>query len=117
MFDSSIRLKQINTGELASFILGLINSPSGTIIPSGSGIYNLGSISDPYQNIYSEELNLVSGINFGNTSFTAYISNGAGVINVGGYLITSSGIDEGNYISIQGPSGSSGFARNSRPLW
>lgn len=111
-FDSTIRLKQINQTELASFVSGILatlNMPniSGSFTPSGSGIYNVGSSSHPYGSFFGNQLNLASGsgINFGNVNFNAYISGGNAYVNIGGYLISSSG---NNAILIQGPSGSAG---------
>ena len=76
-FDSTIRLKQINQSELTGFVSGLIALlaplPSGNIIPSSSGVYNLGSTTEYYKNLYLNALNLPanSGIYFGNTFPTA----------------------------------------------
>jgi hypothetical protein len=110
-YDSTIRLRQINQAELSGFVTGLFSSfpqqsISGNIIPSASGVYNVGSSGSPYSKVYTNQLNITSGsgIYFGNTLFNAYTSGGAGVINVGGYTINSSG----NFISIQGPQGIQG---------
>ena len=116
--DSSIRLRQINQSELSGFVSGLFSlfglpSISGSFIPSGSGIYNLGSSTYPYAQAFVNQLNVPSGsgISFGNTSFTAYVSGGVAVLNVGGISITSA--DDAIYIQgpsgLQGPSGATGI--------
>lgn len=111
MFDSTIRLKQLNQNELTSFVSGLFASfplpnISGNLVPSGSGNYNVGSSLHPYANLFSNQLNLASGsgIHFGNTPFNAYVSGNVGYINVGGYTFSS----DGNNVFIQGPSGVAG---------
>lgn len=109
--DSLIRLNQIYQPELSGYIASIINSlltfnTSGDIIPSGSGIKNLGSQTNYYKNLYVNGISVPSGsgITIGNTFFTAYSSGGAGIVQVGDYQITSSG----NFISIQGPQGIQG---------
>jgi hypothetical protein len=111
-FDSTIRLKQINQTELASFVSGIFSlfslpNVSGSFTPSGSGTYNVGSSLHPYGQMFANQLNLASGsgINFGPTNLNAYVSGGNAYINIGGYLISSSGT---NAIFIQGPSGATG---------
>jgi hypothetical protein len=109
-FDSTIRIRQINQSELSGFVIGAIPSVasqiSGNIIPSGSGVYNLGSLTNYYKNVYSNGITLPSGsgIQIGSSFLTAYSSGGAGVVQIDGYKITSSG----NFISIQGPQGIQG---------
>jgi hypothetical protein len=109
--DSLIRLNQIYQPELSGYIASIVNSlltfnTSGDIIPSGSGIKNLGSETNYYKNLYVNGISVPSGsgITIGNTFFTAYSSGGAGIVQVGDYKITSSG----NFISIQGPQGIQG---------
>lgn len=111
-FDSTIRLKQLNQAELSGFVSGifsLFSQPniSGNLIPSGSGVYNVGSALYPYAQMFANQYNIASGsgINFGPTNLNAYISGGNAYINIGGYLISSSGT---NAIFIQGPSGVAG---------
>ena len=110
-FDSTIRLRQLNQPELSGFISGIISSSpkqdiSGNIIPASSGVYSLGSSTSYYNNIYTNQLNLPSGsgIKIGGSFLTAYSSGGAGVVQIDGYKISSSG----NFISIQGPIGPTG---------
>ena len=117
-FDSTIRLKQINQSELTGFVSGLIALlaplPSGNIIPSSSGVYNLGSTTEYYKNLYLNALNLPanSGIYFGNTFVNAYTQGAAGVLSIGGYIISSSG----GSIFIQGPSGATGATGATGPI-
>jgi len=109
-FDSTIRVRQINQTELSGFVVGVVPSSSyllsGNITPSGSGVYNLGSSTNYYKNVYSNAITLPSGsgIQIGSSFLTAYSSGGAGVVQIDGYKITSSG----NFISIQGPQGIQG---------
>jgi len=110
-FDSSIRVRQLNQTELSGFVYGVISlfpqiNISGNIIPSGSGVFNIGSSTYPYAQIFANQLNIPSGsgINFGNTSFNAYTSGGYAYINVGGVSIASNQ----QSIYIQGPSGVAG---------
>ncbi len=110
--DSTIRVRQLNQPELSGFVSGVISlypqiAPSGNIVPSGSGIYNLGASSYPYSHVYSNEINLPSGgsgIKFGNTNFYAYVSGGSAYINVGGISISSTG----ESFFLIGPSGATG---------
>jgi hypothetical protein len=109
--DSTIRLRQLNQAELSGFVSGVFSlfpkvNISGSIIPSGSGIYDLGSATYPYAKAFFNQLNINSGsgINFGNTSFRAYTSGSVAYINIGGITISSSGEN----IYIQGPSGVAG---------
>jgi hypothetical protein len=111
MADSTIRVRQLNAAELTSFVSGVINAypkttVTGSIIPSGSGVANLGSSSYPYSQIYANQLNLPSGsgINFGPSFFRAYNSGGFAYVSVGGVTISSSG----DYVYIAGPSGKQG---------
>lgn len=109
--DSLIRLNQIYQPELSGYIASIINSlltfnTSGDIIPSGSGIRNLGSETNYYKNLYVNGISVPSGsgITIGNSFFTAYTSGGAGIIQIDNYLITSSG----DFVFIQGPQGIQG---------
>ena len=109
--DSLIRLNQIYQPELSGYIANIVSSlltfnTSGDIIPSGSGVQNLGSETNYYKNLYVNGISVPSGsgITIGNTFFTAYSSGGAGIVQIGEYTITSSG----NFISIQGPQGIQG---------
>jgi hypothetical protein len=111
MADSTIRVRQLNAAELTGFVSGVINAypkttVTGSIIPSGSGVANLGSSSYPYSQIYVNQLNLPSGsgINFGPSFFRAYNSGGFAYVSVGGVTISSSG----DSIYIAGPSGKQG---------
>ena len=95
--DSSIRLRQLNQAELSGFVSGIFSLlsqptvPTGNIIPSNSGVSTIGSPAYPYFGGYFNQVNLPSGsgINFGNTSFTAYTSGGFACVNVGGVTISS----------------------------
>lgn len=109
--DSLIRLNQINLSELSGYIASIFDTLpkqniSGNLVPSQSGVYSLGSSSNYYKNIYVNGVSLPSGsgIKIGNSFLTAYTSNGAGIIKIDDYEITSSG----NFISIQGPQGIQG---------
>lgn len=109
--DSLIRLNQLNLSELSGYIASVFNSfpqqnISGNLTPSGSGVYSLGSSTNYYKNVYVNGISIPSGsgITIGNSFVTAYTSGGAGVIQIDGYLITSSG----DFISIQGPQGIQG---------
>ena len=109
--DSTIRLRQLNQPELSGYIVSVFAAQSqlntsGNIVPSGSGVYNLGSTSNYYKNVYSNGLTLPSGsgIQIGSSFVTAFTSGGAGVVKIDNYTIVSSG----NFISIQGPQGIQG---------
>ena len=112
---SQIKVRQISPTELSGFVNGtMFSSLSGTginiggnIISTGSGLYSLGGTNHYFKNLYTNNINIPSGsgIMFGNTSLTAFTSGNAGVLNVGGYTITSSA----TALSIIGPSGPSGL--------
>ena len=109
--DSTIRLRQLNQAELSGFVSGIFSlfpqaNTSGNIVPSQSGVFNIGSSSYPYAQGFFNQLNIHSGsgINFGNTSFRAYTSGSNAYLNVGGIIISSTG----DNIYIQGPSGATG---------
>lgn len=113
--DSLIRLRQLNQTELSGFIGPvLFSSLRGTgltisgnnLIPSGSGIWNLGSSGQPFNALYVEDLVIPSGsgIHFGSNFFTAYTSGSSAVVKVNNFVITSSG----NSLAIVGPPGPSG---------
>ena len=109
--DSTIRLRQLNQAELSGFVSGVFDllpkiDISGDIIPSGSGLFDLGSILYPYSEIFANQLNIASGsgVYFGNTPFRAYSSGGFAYVDIGGTVISSSGEN----IYIQGPSGVAG---------
>lgn len=103
MADSTIRLRQLNQTELGNFVSGILSAYpktniSGDIVPSGSGVYHLGSASNPYSSLFT------SGIYFGNSNFYAYSSGGNAYVSIDGITISSSG----SSILIQGPSGAIG---------
>jgi hypothetical protein len=112
---STIRVRQINSGELNNFvsqavlqtlsITGL--SIGGNIIPTSSGIYSLGNTGLYFNNLYANQVNLPSGsgISFGPNTFTAYTSGGGAVFKVNNYTLTSSA----QGLSIIGPQGNSGL--------
>lgn len=115
-YDSLIRLRQLNTGDIYNFISqniepilsgeGLNLTSNGSILPTINNISNIGSATLPYYQGYINQLNLASGsgIYFGPTFFNAFTSGNAGIIQVGGYTITSN--SQG--LSIIGPTGPSG---------
>lgn len=109
--DSTIRIRQLNQPELSGFVSGVFNflpkiNISGSLISSGSGIADIGSLTLPYSKVFANQLDIASGsgINFGDTSFRAYNSGGFAYVDIGGTTISSSGEN----IYIQGPSGVAG---------
>lgn len=113
--DSSIRIRQINNLDLSGFVNGCIIPmltqsgyafTSTGLIPSGSGIYNLGSYNNYFNDIFIENIYLPSnsGIWFGSNFFTAYTSGTNAVVQVGPYSIVAN--TQG--YSIIGPTGPSG---------
>lgn len=112
--DSTIRLRQLNQGELSGYISRVVLpalrssglNVSGDILPTGSGILNLGSSFLPFKQVYAKELNLPSGsgVWFGSTFFTSYTSGNQAIIKVDGYTISSSPTG----LSIIGPTGPTG---------
>ena len=115
--DSQIRLRQLNQVDISGYITQVIpvamkNSGllwSGfNLIPTGSGIFDLGTAALPFDDIYLNKLHVPSGsgIFFGSTLFTAYYSGNNAVLSFGSYAITTS--PQG--LSIIGPSGSQGFS-------
>lgn len=115
--DSSIRLRQLNQPDLSGYISqvtfvalkasGL--SFNGTaMIPSGSGLVDLGTQSLPFDNVYANGISLPSGsgIDFGNIRLTSYYSGNNAVIKLGSYYFTTN--PQG--LSIIGPSGNIGLS-------
>lgn len=112
---SQIKVRQISPSELSGFVNGAtFSSLSGTginiggnIAPTISGLYSLGDTGHYFQNLYTNNVIIPSGnsINFGGTTLSAYTSGNAGILNVGGYTITSTS----TALSIIGPSGPSGY--------
>lgn len=113
--DSLIRLRQLNQVDLSGYIAQVVPKAlmssgltlSGlSLIPTGSGLYNLGSTGRYFGSIFANNLTIPSGsgITFGNTTFTAYYSGSNAVLKFGDYYISSS--PQG--ISIIGPSGEVG---------
>jgi collagen type VII alpha len=113
-FDSYIRLRQLNQPELSGYISRVVFptlrtsgiNVGGDTLPTGSGIFNLGSESFPWNQIWASGLFIPSGsgVNFGNTFFTAYTSGNQAVIKVGSYTFSSSPTG----LSIIGPTGPTG---------
>jgi collagen type VII alpha len=112
--DSLIRLRQINKPELSGYI-SQVTFPAlrtsginvgGSIVPTGSGIYSLGSSSFPFNQVYAREVIIPSGsgIWFGPNFFTAYTSGSDIVLKLNTVTITSSPTG----LSIIGPSGAQG---------
>jgi hypothetical protein len=111
MADSTIRVRQLNQTELSGFVSGVFSSypkvnVSGSIIPSGSGISDIGSSSFPYSKIYTNQINITSGsgVYFGPSFFKAFNSGGFAYLNIGGITMSSSG----DNVYIAGPSGKQG---------
>jgi hypothetical protein len=112
--DSYIRLRQLNQPELSGYISRVVFpalrtsgvSIGGSVLSTGSGISDLGSASLPWDEIYAKGLLLPSGsgVYFGNTFVTAYVSGSEAVIKVGGYTFSSSPTG----LSIIGPTGPTG---------
>jgi collagen type VII alpha len=112
--DSLIRLRQLNQPDLSGFISQVLFpalrtsgiSVGGDILPTGSGIFDLGSAASPYDAIYGKRIFVPSGsgIFFGNDFFTAFQSGGTGVIRINNITITSSA----QGLSIIGPTGPTG---------
>ncbi len=123
MADSTIRLRQINLGDLSGFFS---RSLSGTlaatglilnsgVFPTASGTENLGSPSNPFNQIYANQLTIPSGsgIYFGTTFVNAFVSGATGFLRVGNYTLSSSPtgltlIGSSGSIGLTGPTGPSG---------
>lgn len=115
--DSLIRLRQLNQPDLSGYISQVVfaalkasglNFSGLALVPSGSGVFDLGTQSNPFDSLSVNNINIPSGsgINFGNINFTAYYSGSNAVLRVGTYYITTS--PQG--LSIIGPSGSQGLS-------
>lgn len=115
--DSLLRLRQLNQPELSGYITQALFpairasgiSFSGlSMVPTGSGVYNLGTPARVFGNVYVNQILMPSGsgINFGGVPFTAYTSGTSAVVRVGDYYITTS--SQG--VSIIGPSGVQGLS-------
>lgn len=115
MSDSLIRLRQLNQPELSGYIGQTLfpiiqksgfNFSSSAFYPSGSGVLDLGTISQPFDSVYTNNITVPtnSGINFGNTFVSAYTDSTDGYISVGGHIISSSPTG----ISFVGPIGPQG---------
>lgn len=112
--DSLIRLRQLNKPDISGYITQVLFpalltsgiSVGGSILPSGSGIFDLGATGLPYRQIYAQALSLPtgSGIYFGNNFFTAYTSGGNAILKINSFTITSSPTG----LSIIGPTGPTG---------
>jgi len=113
--DSYIRLRQLNQQDLSGYISQTmfpilrgsgINISGKHIIPTGSGISNLGSSGSPFQELFINKISIPSGsgVYFGPHFFTAYTSGTSAVVQVGSYYLTAS--SQG--LTIIGPSGASG---------
>lgn len=113
-FDSYIRLRQLNQPELSGFMSRVVFpalttsgvSVGGSVLPTGSGLYNLGSASLPWNQIYAKFLSVPSGsgVYFGDTFLTAYTSGNQAIIKIGSYTFSSSPTG----LSIIGPTGPTG---------
>ena len=111
---SQVRLRQLNTQELSGFFSGAMPTIlsgtgmqlGGSVVPTTPGIYPLGGTGLYWSNVYTNQITIPSGsgINFGNTFLTAYISGGVGTISVGGFTIASNN----QFVGIIGPQGPSG---------
>lgn len=122
---SQVRLRQLNTQELTGFLTGALPTilastgiqVGGNIIPTASGLYNVGGTGLYYQNIYTNQLTVPSGsgINFGPNVFTAFTSGGGAVLKLNNFTITSSSqglsiIGPQGIQGIQGPTGATGVS-------
>jgi hypothetical protein len=114
--ESQIKLRQLDLAGLSGFLQQSIfpilsgsglNISTGNILPNSSGLENLGSLNFPFNQVYTNGINIPSGnsINFGNTPLTAFTSGGFGIVNVGGYNI----ISNNQALLLIGPSGPSGL--------
>ena len=115
--DSLIRLRQINQPDLSGYVSQVIPQvlrASGitlsglALVPTGSGIYDLGTPSRYFDSVYTNDVTVPSGsgIHFGNVLFTAYYSGASAILSFGNYAISST--PQG--ISIIGPSGAVGIS-------
>ncbi len=112
--DSLIRLRQLNQPELSGYISKVVFPAlktsgvniGGSLIPTGSGLYDLGSSAFPFNELYVKEITMPSGSGlwFGSTFFTAYVSGSDGVIKINDFTITTSPTG----LSIIGPTGPTG---------
>ena len=117
MSDSLIRLRQINQPDISGYISQVVPQvlkASGltlsglALVPTGSGIYDLGTPERPFDDVYANKLRIPSGsgLYFGSVPFTAYYSGNNAVLSFGSYAITTSPVG----LTIIGPSGSQGFS-------
>jgi hypothetical protein len=118
MADSLIRLRQLNQPDLSGYISQVVFpalkgsgiSFSGfSLLPTGSGIFDLGAMDRTFDSIYTNDVYIPSGsgIHFGTgLLFSAYYSGNNAVLKVGSYYLTTS--SQG--LSIIGPSGAQGFS-------
>src|ERR1051325_728746 len=100
MADSLIRLKQLNTKDLTGFVrqsLPMLLSEagaafSGHVVPNNSSIYNLGSSSNYWKELFTNQISVPSGsgIYFGNTFLNIVLTPSEAKIHLGGYTISSS---------------------------
>jgi hypothetical protein len=115
--DSLIRLRQLNQQDISGYItqvqFAALRSSGLTVsglalVPTGSGLFDLGTRSNPFDTIFTNGVYVPtgSGIDFGNIRLTAYYSGNNAVLQVGSYYITTS--PQG--LSIIGPSGQQGLS-------
>jgi hypothetical protein len=113
--DSLIRLRQLNQPDISGYIAQVVFPTlqgSGitingiALIPTGSGIFDLGTVTRYFDDLYVNDINVPfgSGIHFGNSFFTAYTSGGVGVIKIDNTYISGSG----STMTVIGPPGPSG---------
>jgi hypothetical protein len=114
--DSLIRLRQLNLPDLSGYISQVVPkalaasglSLSGlALVPTGSGLYDLGAINHFFDALYANDVQMPSGsgIHFGNVLFSVYQTGSGMALQFGNYTMTSSA----QGLSIIGPSGAQGL--------
>ena len=114
--DSLIRLRQLNQPDLSGYISQVVYpalrvsglSFSGSkLVPTGSGVFDLGAPTNPFNNLYANNLRIPSGnaLYFGGVPFNASYSGSNALFQFGSYAISTN--PQG--LTIIGPSGSQGF--------
>lgn len=115
--DSYIRLRQINQPELSGYVSQVIPQvlvangltlSGSSLVPSGSGIYDLGETGRYFDTLYINDVTIPSGsgIHFGPNLFSAFYSGDYVVFSLGGRVVSS----DPQGLSIIGPSGLQGLA-------
>jgi len=117
MATSLIKIRQIDQTELSGYVQQLVvgaptssgSSFNSNIIPSASGVYNLGSTGSYWKNVYANQINLPSGsgVYFGNQFFTTS-GNSLLISGPGGTTAISSTTNYVTYVGPTGPTGPTG---------